>query len=82
MDNSHTYVARKACGCVRGCAVDTPEHAYDVATSVFEWIRAGCTVERMVTEEVRVMDWRCHEHEKLHQRALAGAKTLAGHDDD
>lgn len=56
---SMTYVARAECGCVRGVAVDQPEHRKDVAKALSQWVRGGHAIERLPTETVRSMDWKC-----------------------
>ena len=59
------YVGRwKTCDCVVAVCVDDPEHAKDVAKNVADYIRRGYRVERLLTETVRTMDWRCPDHPK------------------
>lgn len=56
----YTYVALAACGCVRGCIVDSDvlERA-DVASAVSSWIRRDLVIERWPIEKVRETSWRC-----------------------
>lgn len=57
-----TYIARKPCGCLSMAVVDMPQYAKATAREVAKAIRLGETVERVPTELVRTMAWKCAEH--------------------
>ena len=59
---SMSYIAKKPCGCLSMAIVDNPDHKKDVAKEISKAVRLGETVERVTTETVRTMDWKCPEH--------------------
>ena len=57
-----SYISKKPCGCLCMAVLDNPDHKRDVAKEIAKAIRLGETVERVPTETVRTMDWKCPEH--------------------
>jgi hypothetical protein len=53
MNDSMSYIAKKACGCIVAAVVDSPTHRKDVARETSKWIRAGFKVERVTSQWVR-----------------------------
>ena len=66
-EGSMTYVARKECGCLTLLVIDTPNmvHRKDMAKEISAAILRGDTIERVATEEVRKMDWKCPKHQVI-----------------
>jgi len=61
-ETSMSYISRKPCGCLSMAVVDNPEHKKDVANEIAKAVRRGETVDRVTSEQVRTMDWKCPEH--------------------
>ena len=57
-----SYVSKKSCGCVCMAIIDNPDHKKDVAKEIAKAVRLGETIERMPTETVRIMPWKCSKH--------------------
>ena len=61
MDN--TFVGLKKCGCLAMAVVDSPEHKQETAREVSKAIRDGLDVQRLSTQTVREMPWKCAQHQ-------------------
>ena len=62
MTESMSYISKKPCGCLAMAVVDNPDHKKETAKEIARAIRAGETVERVTTEQVRTMNWKCLAH--------------------
>ncbi len=51
LDASHVYLAYKSCGCMVGAATDCGDK--ETAAYVANFIKSGCTVQRMTFEDYR-----------------------------
>lgn len=72
---SYSYISRKPCGCLAWAAVDTPANAKSIARAMASAVRFGIAVERVTTEDVRTMPWRCAEHDPKRQGRLGLAEA-------
>lgn len=59
---SMAYVGIAGCGCIKGAAVDVPEHARETAKFVADFIKRGYKIERWECSKVRETKWKCEEH--------------------
>ena len=66
---SMTYVGKAPCGCIRFAVVDNPEHLKENAKEIARAMRAGLTINRMVTDDVREAKWGCPECSKRKVKA-------------
>ena len=57
-----SYISKKPCGCICMAMVDNPNHKKDIAREIAKAIKLGEIIERMPTETVRIMPWKCLEH--------------------
>jgi hypothetical protein len=68
---THAYVGTTACGCVVAGCVDVPGRERDTARTVAEYVRDGCTVERVPIGDARTRLQECHHEPSNAQAALA-----------
>lgn len=67
---SETYIGLRPCGCLAMAIVDNLEHRKDVAREVGKAIREGLNVQKVSTETVRTMPWKCKLHQSQKQLKL------------
>jgi hypothetical protein len=54
---THSWVARKPCGCIVATGVDCPQMQKTLEVEIGKWIMGGYKVERIPNEEVRITFW-------------------------
>lgn len=57
--DTHSYIGRAPCGCVRAATVDLASDPKGVARDVADFIKDGLTIERVPHQYVRDNLWRC-----------------------
>lgn len=61
---SYTFVGFAPCGCPRLFVVDDPSMAREIRTELPRAMREGYEAKRMLTEDVRRLDWHCPHRER------------------
>lgn len=59
-----THIFLKPCGCLACAIVDKPEMLPEIGRAFRYSLKHGETYQKVPTQQVREMDWKCKDHKK------------------